>query len=422
MKRHYLPALRGLFGDWVYYSCLMPMCQVVERVKFANEIHKSEKLSDMIQRELKKGRSKEISAYLQREEQRFFNSLVVALYLGKPEWHGFENFRPLRGDIDIEDIPSNVENSVGFLSFTGEERIFAIDGQHRLAGMKEAITTSEELGDDEVPLILVAHRETEDGFIRTRRLFTTLNKTAKAVGKGEIIALDENDVMAIVTRYLIEEHELFGESRILFVQAPNLPANNVSELTTIGNIYDVLTTVFTKIKDKKKPYELKFIRPGDLELKKYTDFATNYFQKLADAFPPLREYFDSTDGVKVIRKYRHRDGGHLLFRPVGLQIITEVIGSLVSPTLTLDQVIDLVGRLPMEIEGKPYADVIWMTSSHNMNPKGRPLCRDLLLHMLGKRIKNLHERYAKQLGVEVDDCELPERLKPDIEGTQTYLF
>ncbi|WP_019500935.1 DGQHR domain-containing protein [Pseudanabaena sp. PCC 6802] len=180
MKQYYLPALRGLFGNWVYYTCLIPMSEVVNRAWFADEIYKSQKLSDMIQRELSEDQVKMITTYLQSEEQRFFNSLVVALCGGKPSWHGFENFHPLQDDINIEDIPSYAKGSVGFLSFTGEEKMFAVDGEHRLAGMREAVKSKPELGDDEVPLILVAHRETEDGRRRTRNLVQTLRKTIRS--------------------------------------------------------------------------------------------------------------------------------------------------------------------------------------------------------------------------------------------------
>src|SRR5689334_15523721 len=115
-KRHYLPALRGVFGDWVYYSCLMPLSEVGSRVKFAGQIiRKSERLSEWIQREIKGGRAHEIARYLVREEQRFFNSLVVAIHGGDPAWHAFGNFRPQSDDINLREVPEDVEASVGFL-------------------------------------------------------------------------------------------------------------------------------------------------------------------------------------------------------------------------------------------------------------------------------------------------------------------
>ena len=50
-----IPALRGLMGDWRYYLCFMSLEQLSTRVGFAQEVHKSKGLSDMIQRELTEG-------------------------------------------------------------------------------------------------------------------------------------------------------------------------------------------------------------------------------------------------------------------------------------------------------------------------------------------------------------------------------
>ena len=170
IERYYLPALRGLFGDWVYYVCMMTISQVVERIQYADDIHNSKKLSDMIQRKLDEGRSKKIAEYLIREEQHFFNSLVVALYGGDPSWHALAGFQPVDEGFDVDNIPDAVEDSVGFLSFTGEEKIFALDGQHRLAGMRRAIKNSSKIQHDEVPLIIVSHQRNLEGERRTRRL------------------------------------------------------------------------------------------------------------------------------------------------------------------------------------------------------------------------------------------------------------
>lgn len=87
-KREYFPALRGRVGDWAFYSVLMTLNQIASKVNYAKEIHSSAKLSDLIQRELDdKSRAGEIGNYLLTNEDRFFNSLVVAVYDGDPEWH-----------------------------------------------------------------------------------------------------------------------------------------------------------------------------------------------------------------------------------------------------------------------------------------------------------------------------------------------
>ena len=39
-----LPALRGVMGEWVYYSCLMTLDELAKRVSYAEEIHNNKNL------------------------------------------------------------------------------------------------------------------------------------------------------------------------------------------------------------------------------------------------------------------------------------------------------------------------------------------------------------------------------------------
>ncbi len=253
-------------GSWVYYSCLMQFADISSRVSFADDIHEHQGLSDMIQRTLTRTRRRQIANYIKTEPQRFFNSLVVAVYGGEPNWHALTNVRNTREEDLLKDISPETVESVGFLTLRGDEELFALDGQHRLAGIKEVVSEGyEPVLNDEVNVIFVAHQRTPAGLERTRRLFTTLNKTARAVTKGDIIALDEDDVMAICVRRLIEETDLFPGRRILFVQSNNIPPGNFDCLTTIGNLYDILTILFTQAKfplRKTKPV-LTRSRPDD---------------------------------------------------------------------------------------------------------------------------------------------------------------
>ncbi len=213
-----LPALRGVMGDWVFYSCLMNIYEISERVQYAEDVHSNKHLSDMIQRQLKKGRSEQIAEYLSTQKERFFNSLVVATYGGEPSWYALSNVRNKSNNIDLEGLSEETIGSIGFLTLRGDEKLFALDGQHRLAGIKKAVKEGIEQDPyDDVSVIFVAHKKTAKGLERTRRLFTTLNKTARPVSKGDIVALDEDDAMAICTRWLIEKTKLFAGERIAFV-------------------------------------------------------------------------------------------------------------------------------------------------------------------------------------------------------------
>jgi DNA sulfur modification protein DndB len=410
-ERRYYPSLRGTFGNWIYYSCLMPASDVTRRVRFADEIHPNKALSALIQRTLKKGRAKEIGDYLIRENQRFFNSMVVAVYDGEPVWHGFSNFRPQVNDIDLSDVPEDAEDSVGFLSFTGEEELFAIDGQHRLAGMKNAIERDADLILGDVSMLLVAHNNSKEGLTRTRQLFTTLNKTARAVGKGEIIALDENDTMAIVSRYLFDFDHNFSEKRIKFAQTDNVAATD-SELTTIGNLYDVLSSIFSKYPVPKPKQDLRFIRPSDPEIEVYISTAQAFFANLAKQFPEFGGYFKSSTqrGRQIVQENRTATGGHILFRPVGLRIFAEVTSALLSRGLDMNGAGARLSLLPTDIDAAPYQGILWQNG--RVLASGRVLARDILLYMLGigNDAGSLKERLARAKGIQSSSVKLPARV------------
>lgn len=170
-------------GDRAYYSCLMSLREIASRVNYAKDIHSSQSLSDLIQRALEDKRSKEIAAYLRDTSDRFFNSLVVAVYDGEPLWHPLSHVESRYIEQDHLELNEETIESVGFLTLRGDEKLFALDGQHRLAGIKRAIDDRMLSSDDEVSVIFLGHKNTSDGLAATRRLFTTLNKTARPVAK-----------------------------------------------------------------------------------------------------------------------------------------------------------------------------------------------------------------------------------------------
>jgi DNA sulfur modification protein DndB len=404
-KKLFIPALRGIFGDWVYYSCLVPATVIAERVNYAKELHSNTKLSELIQRELRKGRGIEIASYLQTDE-RFFNSLVIAVYGSSPRWYEFtvESQNKL---VSIEDVPETALHSVGLLCLDGTEKLFALDGQHRLAGIKTLFAKGQ-LMDDQMSVILVGHSNTRKGLEKTRRLFTTLNKTAIPVSKGERIALDENDVMAIVVRRLVEYNADFGGDRIAYQPTNNLPQTDLKSLTTIGNLYDVLGILFAKILRKGNLKKLQFWRPDDSELDAFYQAACEFFALLREHIPELDQYFRAKNFPAVVRKYRGDFGGSIVFRPIGLAILTEAIGIL-SRKYALDDCVSLVSKVPRTLAEEPFADVLWDTSSRVIISKSRVMARTLILFMLGeqKASEKLRKGYAAALGTESDKVKLP---------------
>lgn len=396
-----LPALRGSFGTWVFYSCLIPITELGQRVHYAQEMQQTEELSKLIQRVLEGARARQIASYLSSTPERFFNSLVLATYKGEPKWLEVGNFQSQREKKIIDQLPDGMADSIGFLQFNGKERIFAIDGQHRLAGIKRALSENVPLEEDLVPIIVVGHKTTTAGMQRTRRLFTTLNKTAVSVKKMDIIALDEDDVMAITARRFVETDPRFTSPKIAVIGSTNLPAKSDGTLTVITNLYDILKRLFLFKIDETRDASLRFNRPSDIELDAYFDFASSYFTALADSFPAVAQLMKSKTPETITPKYRHDAGGHVLFRPVGLEIITRIsIEYARHHKVELPKAVKAVSALPTDLGKRPYAGTIWDARRGVVVLKGRQMALELCRHMtnLPPRKKDLLARYRDFIG------------------------
>ncbi len=400
-----LPALRGMMGDWVYYCCLMDLATLASRVHYAQDLHKSERLSQMIQRTLEDRRSKEIAEYLKTRPDRLFNALIVATYGGQPNWHALSNVQSIGSAEELGSLTDDTMLSVGFLTLSGDEKLFALDGQHRLAGIKRA-TSDHAPSADMVPVMFVSHENTDEGLRRTRRLFTTLNKTAKRVSPFGIIALDEDDVMALTVRHLIDENpNMFGGERIAFVGTSNMPQAHFASLTTIVNLYDILKTFFSQAETplKKSVAALRKGLPYD-ELPSYYNLALELFDELKWGFPELLEFFDAEDTEPVVRRYRNRNA---LFRPAGLRAFVTVVAHL-TQEMDIPSAVAEAAELPRSLDADPFAKLMWNPSTQTIRRFPATMLLDLLLHMLGRPQREEHDllqRYRREVGD--DSLDLP---------------
>ncbi len=319
-SRLLLPCLRGAIGDWVTYTCLMRLKEIVELVSFAEDIHKSKKLSKLIQRELKKDRQKDIGEYLLTDPEAFFNSLVVAIYDGAPKWHQFDTINGEKEETKNYETPDYAVECLGYLSITKKEKMFAIDGQHRLSGIQYAIQKDPDIGYQQIPVTFIPHFNDDTGLKRTRRLFTTLNKKARPVNRAAVISLDEDDLSACATRYLVEETDLFNEDRIKFQANNSVSYSDDGILTTIGNLYDVVRHLLQYGLGIEKKV-IDNYRGAETEKNKIFELIVDIFDYLFNKIPALNEYHLSENKISITRKYRRKeDGGLFIFRPIGLKI------------------------------------------------------------------------------------------------------
>lgn len=396
-------------GDWTYYITFMKMRYIAQRVKAAEEIHKSKALKELIQRELDESKhAEQIKRYLIKDEQRFFNSLVIGVYKGAPEWSELD----LEGSPTTE-VPSDMEGVFGILTLRGDERLFAIDGQHRAVAIRMAVAEKPSLGNEEVSAVFVGHKETEAGRQRTRRLFTRLNRFAKPVRKEEIIALDEDDIVAILTRDFVEDDPRFQE-KVSIRKTKSLPPTDKQSFTTISALYDCLD-VFLEL-GQTSWNDFKRVRPSQEEIRKLNAKASSLWEALAEAFPPVAESFDGTAEDAIAGNYRSSTGGHLLFRPIGLQLAIETMCELMANGGTLSGSMARLAKVPMEVEKEPWVGLLWDRVNQRMitQVENQRAAAKLLYHAAGGDLsdinvepRELRKELAGLLNRKQSDVKLP---------------
>ena len=422
----YLPALKGRIGSWAFYTTLMKFSEVKERIFYSEEIYQNRQLSDMIQRTITSSRASTISEYLKSDDERFFPAMVVAVFEGEPKWLEFSiSSKSNNTEFDSSLLDLAKLDSFGFLELTGGEKLFPLDGQHRLAGIRKVLMdlpSDSDLPNDEISVMLVAHEPSDIGRIRSRRLFTVLNKRAVPVKKHETIALDEDDIMAIATRHLVEEFRPLSRNKVVSYRTEaNIPSTDNTTFTTIITLYDTLHELFKSLK-KRGVENLRFNRPNDDWLNTYLKTAETYFELVLRHFADIKICLESDIPSKIISKHRHKNGGHILFRPVGQKLLSQLVSTYIRrhwklefensanrPDFALERTIECLNQafnffkdLPIDLAKPPYANLIWMPETRKMAVSRSSIVRDLILKrydLITPRVDNgLNERLRRSVG------------------------
>ena len=401
------PAIRCHVGDWAYYSTVLPFSEVASRIQRAKEINTNPGLDNMIQRELAP-RTGDIAKYLQTQTERFFNAIVVGVYGSAPDWF------PVDIDDSVDPQPNNLSErareSVGILQLSGEEKLFAVDGQHRVEGIKEALLKQPSLGSEEIAVLFVAHRETPEGTARTRRLFTTLNKYAKPVTTSEIIALDEDDAFAVVTRMIVNQYEGLNQvtkinneefSLVKFGSAQIFSSDRCS-VTTIQTLYKLVDLLSVPKSDSGKRKELKQSRPSQEFVDAIYSDHEAFWEGLREHIPAMSKSLGSNPTELAASNYRQKEGGHILFRPVGQVAFARALRILLDRGGTINQGIQALSSTQLMLNQPPWLHVMWDPSRNSMNRTDLRLAESLLLYMVHQVPANpnfqLEETYQKAVG------------------------
>ena len=409
-----LPALKGVIGDWVYYVTLLPFREVRNRIHRNDEIHETKELQDWLQRQLT-DRSKDIAEYLITQKQRFFNGVVIGVYGGEPQWYPV-SLQPSEY-LDPIVVDEEVEMSMGILKLSGDEKLFALDGQHRVEGIKHLPDEAFEEMPDELCAIFVSHKKTVAGMQRTRRLFSTLNRHAKPVSLAELIILDEDDVVAITCRRLIEKHPLFTESKISLQKQKPISPNDQRSFTSVIALYQSMDTYLSiDFTPKNRWKKFKLVCPDESVVQQYVDRAYKFWYKLVDWIPELQFVVDMKPEDQLPNSFRGAHGGDLLFRPILPLILTKALKDAIGLGMSEDTFLSRFSQIPRELDMPPWRSVLW-TGTMVTRAKNQKIAERLVLWMVDadpqeKKIKGnaIRQDIAALQDKLIEDIQLPEKI------------
>jgi DNA sulfur modification protein DndB len=395
MKKLHLPCLRGRLGTWTYYSTIMKVKDIVNNhriitVPESEELY-SKNINQVLQREIDKNRINKISKYLNNSEDHFFSSIIVAIHKGNPEWSDIDiedKFSIKNENLDNESL-NFIENKFGILSLSGQEEIFALDGQHRLVGLREAITTNPEIGEEEISLVYVIHNH--KNIERTRRLFTVLNRYAEKPKQAELIILEEDDVAAINTRKLVSDHKVLSlKNAISDSKAGGIAVNDFKSFTTLVNIYNINKILYAKTG------AFYTTRPSDQEIENYYKISKDFWDFFFKSFPYLVKYINGDRNIKINNSIIDRNiesGGSLLLRPVGQEILAKTYKHFLNlrKIKTLEENIT---KIDFNLSGDNFKYLFWNNSK--IVGKELRLKQNLILYLLNEcNGKKVHPEMTK---------------------------
>jgi DNA sulfur modification protein DndB len=204
-------ALRGMQAKRPYYVAMCPLKLIPKIFLFDEDEIPPEMRA---QRALNRSRIPEIASYIiGNPDEYVFSSLTASV-------NGDVRFEPWGGD----------ESMIGKIVVPMTAQIVINDGQHRRAGIEEALKERPEIGDETLSVVFFV----DEGLRRSQQMFADLNKHAVRPTKSLGILYDLRDPLSKLARDLASEVSYF---KGLTETGKTTISNRSIKLFTLSSIY-----------------------------------------------------------------------------------------------------------------------------------------------------------------------------------------
>lgn len=209
-------AIRGVQASRAFYVAMVPL-KTLERLFKFDDVELPPELR--AQRDLNKGRVPAIARYINANPAEYVLSALSASIDGAFRFEATEGQR-----------------SIGTLIVDMAATILINDGQHRRAGIVEALRERPTLGDETIAVTLFP----DQGLQRSQQMFVDLNQHGVKPARSLRLFYDGRDEMARLTRAVADAIPLFRE--LTDFTRSNLPAGS-RKLFAFSNLHTAIATL-----------------------------------------------------------------------------------------------------------------------------------------------------------------------------------
>lgn len=386
-----LLAQKGQFGSTEFYLVTMPAKELAERLVIPKEMPEWEDmtLEERFQRDVNYGRVKShMAPYLAHDPDRFFGAFIVAMYNAEAV-----DFEPITQIVkNLPTLYQNAAKQLGFLHLQGNEVLVPLDGQHRLAAIKFAISGKDEkskeipglqanmdVANDTCTVILVKHDK-----LKARKIFNKVNRYAKATSKSDNLISADDDIAAVIAREVVVNN-IINERLVNY--GSNTLSGKSPEFTTLSVVYEATLALLSEYFGKVDTTAL----PCSADRKLYTSQAREFWETIAQKVDIFEKaLIDSSEGGDQKRWEIRKD--YTLGKPLAQLALVHAILRLQTPNedgsrLSLNVICNRLNDLDWSVSNSLWQNVLMSGDKVVMGKQAMKFASRFIAYILGEKLE-----------------------------------
>jgi len=420
-----VPAMRAKMGSRTYYIGKMCARELAGSVGIASELEdwSSLTLEDIYQRDINRKRvSQEIAPYLANNPDRFFGAIII--WARDESVIAFEPILEITSNVKVPKAYAGSLDDLGVIVIGGDERtttsqLVALDGQHRLAALREVTQGSTkgkfsgDVANDEIAVIFISDSDA----VKTRGLFTILNRTARRVSKSDVLVMSDTDGAAMAARKVTSDKILAPrglDNRPLVKWESNTIAKRDTQMTTLNAVAEIVSIVAYLRGISLSDDQDAEVPPNTENVAQAAEATIEWFEKFFSSLPLFKSMRD--DPLQVVEQRKDEQQYSLLLRPVGLIAFFKAAALALNPNLggmtDEDEVFRRLAKVDWSFSSGLWKQVMVSSKGTISNRQADlDLAAELAMWMIAGRASNkqfqtsLLEKYKRQLNRQ--DAQLP---------------